>query len=314
MRLTAAVALLGAVQVGVAGCGGGGGGGDAPGRSEATTLRIGEFSWSAAALTNTIFEQLVARHPELGITRVERVKTGPQKGWEELAEGELDVLTEVYIPNQARFAEEARDEARLVHRTYSGAVNGWFVPRYAVRQGGPAAGLRSIDQLNRYADVFGRKLYDGERGWVSTQQNADRIEGFALRLQHVTGSERELLAELKRRYRAKQPILLYLWRPHWAHSAFDLVELEAPNPYSSDCFTDVKQACAMPTDDVWIAAGKDLARRAPRLWRLLNHVEIPIEEMEAMLVEIDGKGTPPSTVARRWVVRNAREIERWLRA
>jgi glycine betaine/proline transport system substrate-binding protein len=313
VRLTAVVLAAVALAT-AAGCGGAGesSGDSVEARAETGTLRIGEFAWSAARLTNAILEEIVARHPELGIERVERVEVTPDEGWFQLETGGLDVLTEVYLPNQQGFASKAKAETELVHRIYDGAVNAWFVPRYAVEPGGAAAGLRRVDQLDRYADALGGTLYDGEPGWVTTEQNADRIEGFGLDLAHETGSEEELVAELRRHYRQHRPILLYLWRPHWAHSAFDLVELEEPNPYSVDCFGEGKIACAMPTNDVWLAARKDLIERAPQLWKLLRSFEIPIADLEAMLFSVEGRNTPPGEAARDWVARNSATIERWL--
>jgi glycine betaine/proline transport system substrate-binding protein len=313
VRLTGALTLVVLLLATATACGATGDGGDSVAdRAETRTLRLGEFPWSAAHLTNAILEEIVILRPELGIERVERVEVTPDEGWAELEDGGLDVLTEVYLPNQQPFASEAKENTALLNRIYPGAVNGWFVPRYAIEPEGPAAGLRSIDQLDRYADAFDRKLYDGEEGWVTTQQNADRIQGFGLDLEHVTGSEESLLAELKRRYEQRRPILVYLWRPHWAHSAFDLVELEEPNPYSVDCFSDGKLACAMPTNDVWLAARNDLEARAPRLWRLLHGIEIPLSDIEAMLLEIDGKGRPEREVARVWVLSHSDTIEGWL--
>lgn len=318
MRLTALAAIFLALAA-VAGCGGGGERSGDPDESVSSraatgTLRLGEFAWSAARLTNAILEEIVARHPELGIDRVERVDVSPDEGWFQLETGGLDVLTEVYLPNQQGFASKAKAETELVHRIYDGAVNAWFVPRYAVEPGGAAAGLRRVDQLDRYADAFGRTLYDGEPGWVTTEQNEDRIEGFGLDLEHETGTEEELIAALKRHYRQRRPILIYLWRPHWVHSAFDLVELEEPNPYSVDCFGESKIACAMPTNDVWVAARKDLMERAPQLWKLLGSFEVPIADLEAMLFSVDGKGTPPREAARRWVARNSATIDGWLKS
>jgi glycine betaine/proline transport system substrate-binding protein len=312
------VALLAALLVAAAlsACGGGSDGGEEAlaARTETATLAVGEFPWSAARLTNAILAEIVTRHPELGIERVERVDVAPEEGWSQLADGDLDVLTEVYLPNQQPFASEAQETAELLNRVYPGAVNGWFVPRYAIEPGGAADGLSSVDQLNRYAAAFGGRLYDGEEGWVTTRQNADRIKGFGLNLEQVTGSEADLVAALKQHYADRRPILLYLWRPHWVHSAFDLVELDEPNAYSVDCFSDGKLACAMPTNDVWVAARKDLEARAPRLWRLLSSFEIPIADLEGLLFSVDGKGQPAREAARGWVAENEATIERWLGA
>jgi glycine betaine/proline transport system substrate-binding protein len=313
VRLIRALAPLVAVLAAATACGASGEPGDSVAeRAETRTLRVGEFSWSAARLTSAILQEIVVLRRDVGIRRVEPVEVTPDEGWAELGDGGVDVLTEVYLPNQQRFASETSENTELLNRVYPGAVNGWFVPRYAIAPGGPAAGLRSIDQLNRYADVFDGKLYDGEKGWVTTEQNADRIRGFGLDLEQVTGSEASLLAALQRHYRERRPILVYLWRPHWAHSAFDLVELEEPNAYSVDCFSDGKLACAMPTNDVWLAARNDLADRAPRMWRLLRNLEIPIADIEAMLLDVDNEGRPVREVARIWVASHSDTIEGWL--
>lgn len=128
----------------------------------------------------------------------------------------------------------------------------------------------------------------------------------------MTDSEAELVAELRRSYTARRPILVYLWRPHWAHAAFDLVMLDEPNPYSVDCFRGPKKACAMPTNDVWVGARPDVADRWPRLWRLLGRFEISLAEMERMLFLREERRTPVDAIARRWVREHAKQIDAWL--
>jgi glycine betaine/proline transport system substrate-binding protein len=307
-RLTCAAVLAAACcALAASGCAGDDASAPAPG-----TVRVGEFSWSSASLTNEILEQVVKRHPELGVRRLERERVAPEEGWSDLADGRLDLLTEVYLPNQAEFLERGGADTELVHRVYAGAVNGWFVPNYAVAPGGRAEGLTSVDQLDRYADAFDGKLYDGEDGWVTTEWNADRIDGFGLDLDQVTDTESELVAALRRAYTDRRPILLYLWRPHWAHSAFDLVMLDEPNGYSGDCFTGARKACAMPTNDSWTAGRTDLGTRLPRFRRFLGGFQIDLAEMERMLLEVDEKRAPAEAVAARWVERHRAEVAAWI--
>ena len=307
----AGVVLL---AIAAAGCGGTESrDGSGPGqRAGDRTLVVGQFSWSAARVTIAILQEVVRRHPELGVRRVDVQDVTPEQGWSRLADGRLDVLPEVFLPNQYEYFADAQPAAELVHRTYAGAVNAWYVPAYTVEPGGVADGLSSVAQLAKYADVFGRTLYDGEPGWVTTTQNAERIEGFKLDLEHETGSEEELLAELERRYNARRPILLYLWRPHWAHAAFDLVELREPNGYSVNCFEGDRKACAMPTNDVWVAARKDLDRRFPRFSRLLNRFEVPLADIESMLAKTERDGRPSRAVAREWIDEHAADVAGWV--
>jgi len=307
IRGLAAAGLL-ALALAAPGCGGS----DEASPPPPGTVRVGEFSWSSASLTNEILAQIVERHPELGVRHLERRRVEPEEGWDDLADGRLDLLTEVYLPNQAEFLESSGEDTELVHRVYAGAVNGWFVPSYVVAPDGPAAGLRSVDQLRRYADVFDREFYDGEDGWVTTEWNAERIDGFGLDLEQHTGSESELIGALRRAYDARRPVLLYLWRPHWAHSAFDLVMLDEPNGYSVDCFTGDRKACAMPTNDSWTAGRIDLGTRLPAFRQFLGRFEIDLGEMERMLLQVDERGTPADVVARRWLDRHTGEVEAWI--
>lgn len=311
LRLLALLAVA-ALALTAAGCGGDD---TALGQRDPGTVRVGEFSWSAASLTNAILQRIVADHPELGVKRLERVDVTPEDGWSGVRHGDLDLLTEVYLPNQAEYLDQSGDETELVHRTYAGAVSGWFVPAYSVEAGGPAAGLRSVDQLKRFGPVFGDKLYDGENGWTTTEMNADRIKGFSLPLHQVKESESTLISRLRSAYAARKPILMYLWRPHWVNSTYKLVMLDEPNGYSTDCFSGgSREACALPTNDVWTAGRIDLAARYPKFHRMLEQFELPIGDIERMLLDVEQRGRPTEEVAKEWVDGHRRLIDDWVSA
>jgi ABC-type proline/glycine betaine transport system substrate-binding protein len=129
--------------------------------------------------------------------------------------GDVDLLAEVALPNQQELADKAKDEVSLVHQTNGDAQQGWFVPTYATQPGQPLAALTSVTQLNEYAAALDNKLVDGDPSFITTQPNAKRLQGFGLTLQQVASSEAAQLAELRRAYQSQQPILVYLYHPHW---------------------------------------------------------------------------------------------------
>ena len=49
--------------------------------------------------------------------------------------GDLDLFSEVALPNQQELADKAKDKVSLVHQTYGDAQQGWFVPTYATEPG-----------------------------------------------------------------------------------------------------------------------------------------------------------------------------------
>jgi glycine betaine/proline transport system substrate-binding protein len=282
--------------------------------SGGVTLRAAQFPWSAAKLTNAILAEIVAAHPELGVARLKTIQVGPATAWAGAQRGDVDLLTEVAMPNQQKLAAKAAARIELVHQTYGNAQQGWFVPTYALAPGQPLAGLRSVTQLNDYAAALGGTLVDSDPSFITTQQNAKRLAGYGLHLRQLTSSEAAQLAELRRAYERHQPILLYLYHPHWVFQEFQMTQLSEPNPPSPDCFTTGTGACAMPAYAAWTAAAKDLRQRAPRFRALLDRFELPIGDIEPMLKSVDVDNEKVQDVARRWVAAHPDLVNGWVRA
>lgn len=308
------LAVLPAVlALALAACSSSSSGEPAPGSaSKGIEIKAGQFSWTAAELQTDILARLAEDHPELGVSEVKAVPVDPATGWVGIQRGDLDVLTEVNLPNQQTFADKAAAEVSLVSKTYGGATQGWFVPKYLVEPGAPAAGLTSVDQLNQYKDAVGGTLYDSDPGWVTTQQNTKRLQGYGLELEHKTSSEAALIAQLKRSYGRKEPILMYFYHPHWIFNSYDLVQLKEPKPYTDGCFTGTKNDCAIPTLAAWVGARKDLEQRAPKFYAALGKVAIPLTDIESMLDQVDQQKKKPEDVAQAWIDGHKTEIDAWL--
>jgi len=311
-----AVVLALAVVGAVSGCGEGsssnaGSGSSTAGGSGGITVDAAQYSWTAAGLTNAILAEIASRKPELGVTSLKTTQLDPAAAWTGARRGDIDLITEVALPNQQKFADQAKSRVDIVSQTYGGASQGWFVPKYAVQPGGPLAGLTSVSQLNSYAKQLGGKFYDADPGYVTTEQNTKRLKGYGVSLQHVVAGEAAELAQLKRAYSRKEPIVLYLYHPHAVFAQFDMVQLKEPTPYSDGCLTTGNGACAMPAYSAHIAASKDLQKEAPRFAALLKDLRIALPEMERMQKQVDVDKQDVATVARQWVDQKSSEINQW---
>ncbi|MGR6965799.1 glycine betaine ABC transporter substrate-binding protein [Geodermatophilus sp. URMC 61] len=302
----AVAALLTATAAGCsseeAGAGGGSG----------VTVPTAQFSWTAAGLTNSILSEIAADHPDLGVASLATTQLDPAAAWAGAQRGDIDLLTEVALPNQQPLADEAADRVQIVSETYGDASQGWFVPAYAVAPGGPLEGLTSVTQLNDYADELGGKFYDADPGYITTEQNAKRLEGYGITLEHVVSSEAAELAQLENSYSRQEPIVLYLYHPHAVFAQYDMVQLEEPTPYTDGCLTTGDGACAMPSYSANIAASTELREQAPAFVDLLTDLRISVEEMEAMQKQVDVDGEEVATVARQWVDGHADQIDEWI--
>ena len=278
------------------------------------TVQAAQFSWTAAGLTNSILSEIATDRPELGVATLQTTQLDPAAAWAGAQRGDIDLLTEVALPNQQELADKAKDKVSLVHQTYGDAQQGWFVPTYATEPGQPLAGLTSVTQLNDYAAPLNNKLVDADPSFITTQQNAKRLQGYGLKLEQVASSEAAQLAELRRAYQAKEPILVYLYHPHWVFAEFQMTQLQEPTPYSPDCFTTGNGACAMPAYSAWTAASTKVQQDAPKFYAMLQKFEIPVPDMEGMLKSVDVDKKDATAVAKEWLAANPQKVQEWVAA
>jgi len=319
------VALSALLTVGVAltACSGSGssfsggtssGGGSSDSAGAGISIKAAEFPWSAAKLTTVILSVVAVQPPELGVGKIDSTTLGPAPAWAGAQRGDVDLLAEVAMPNQQELADKAKDKVSLVHQTYGDAQQGWFVPTYATQPGQPLAGLTSVTQLNDYAAPLNNKLVDADPSFITTQQNAKRLQGYGLNLEQVASSESAQLAELRRAYQAKEPILVYLYHPHWVFAEFEMTQLQEPNPYTPDCFTTGNGACAMPSYAAWTAASTKVQQDAPKFYAMLQRFEIPVPDMEGMLKSVDVDKKDATAVAKEWLGANQDKVQQWVAA
>jgi glycine betaine/proline transport system substrate-binding protein len=308
-----AVALAALLTASVAACtaeegseSAGGGGGDG------ITVQAAQYSWTAAGLTNGILSEIATDNPDLGVASLATTQLDPAAAWTGAQRGDIDLLTEVALPNQQELADGAAEQVDIVSETYGDAAQGWFVPAYAVAPGGPLEGLTSVDQLNEYADELDNKFYDADPGYITTEQNRKRLDGYGITLEQVVSSESAELAQLENSYSREEPIVLYLYHPHAVFAQYDMVQLEEPTPYSDGCLTTGDGACAMPSYSANIAVSKELQEEAPDFVTLVENLRISVEEMEEMQKAVDVDGEDVSTVARQWVDDHGNEIDEWI--
>ena len=322
-RSGAALAALLTVGMALTACGGGssfsggtssGSGGSSGSAGAGIALKAAEFPWSAAKLTTVILTEVAAQNPDLGVSSIEATTLGPAPAWAGAQRGDVDLLSEVALPNQQELADKAKDRVSLVHQTYGDAQQGWFVPTYATQPGQPLAGLTSVTQLNDYAAALGNKLVDADPSFITTQQNAKPLQGYGITLEQVASSESAQLAELRRAYQAQEPILLYLYHPHWVFAEFEMTQLQEPTPNTPDCLTTGNGACAMPAYAAWTAASTRVQQEAPRFYAMLQKFEIPVADMEGMLKLVDVDKKDATVVAKEWLAANPDKVQAWLAA
>jgi glycine betaine/proline transport system substrate-binding protein len=156
-----AVALAAVLAATVTGCSAEEGADSATGGGDGITVQAAQFSWTAAGLTNSILSEIAAARPELGVATLQTTQLDPAAAWAGAQRGDIDLLTEVALPNQQELADSAAERVEIVSETYGDAAQGGSCPLTPSRRR-PARGLTSVTQLNEYADQLGNKFYDAD--------------------------------------------------------------------------------------------------------------------------------------------------------
>lgn len=188
--------------------------------TEGGTIRFGLIPWDEDIAATYLWKHILE---EQGYT-VELTQLDVAPVYSGLAQGDLDLFLDAWLPIThedywAEFGPELEDLAIW----YDNGLLTLAVPDYVE--------LDSIADLDGQADMFGGQIIGIEPGaGLMRVTREDVMPGYGLDDEYtlVEGSTPAMLAELERATNAEEPIVVTLWHPHWAYSAFPIKDLEDP--------------------------------------------------------------------------------------
>jgi glycine betaine/proline transport system substrate-binding protein len=201
--------------------GDGGDSGDSGGR-EGGTITLGIIpSWTDGLSTAYLWENILEEEGyEVEITELSEAAplfTG-------LANGDVDVFPSGWPEvTHASYMDEYGDDIEDLGTYYDNAKLTFAVPEYT--------DIDSIADLKGNADRFDGKIIGIEPGAGLTKVTKESvIPAYDLGDEYelVESSTTAMLAELQNATDAEQDIVVTLWKPFWANSAFPVKDLEDP--------------------------------------------------------------------------------------
>ncbi|WOX08449.1 ABC transporter permease/substrate binding protein [Streptomyces sp. N50] len=141
-----------------------------------------------------------------------------------LATGQVDFQTDSWLPTtHAEYWKKYGKQLDDLGSWYGSTSLELTVPSYV-------KDVNTLADLKTHASEFGGKITGiepsaGMMGLLKTKVLKEYgLQGYDV----VDGSTPAMLAELKRAYAKKQPIVVTLWSPHWAYSDYKLKKLKDP--------------------------------------------------------------------------------------
>ncbi|GLX17165.1 MULTISPECIES: ABC transporter permease/substrate binding protein [Streptomyces] len=184
-------------------------------------ISIGYIPWDEGIASTFLWKELLerrgfevdARQLELGA-----LFTG-------LAGGQVDLQTDAWLPvTQAQYWEKYGNRLDDLGSWYGPTSIELSVPSYV-------KDVRSLEDLKGKGARFKGRIIGIEpsAGAMSVlKEKVLKEYGLEGEYQVVDGSTPGMLAELKRAYEKKEPVVSVLWSPHWAYSTYELTKLADP--------------------------------------------------------------------------------------
>ncbi|APU43729.1 ABC transporter permease/substrate binding protein [Streptomyces sp. TN58] len=185
------------------------------------TISIGYIPWDEGIASTYLWKELLERRGFKVDTR--QLEAGAL--YTGLADGGLDFQTDAWLPvTHAQYWEKYGGRLEDLGSWYGPTSIELAVPAYM-------DDVRSLADLKGRSGQFKGRIIGIEPSAGAMALLKDKVMkeyGLEGEYQVVDGSTPGMLAELKRAYDKKEPVVTVLWSPHWAYSSYELTKLEDP--------------------------------------------------------------------------------------
>lgn len=212
--------------------------------------------------------------------------------WQGVARGDLDVTLSAWLPaTHGEYFDKLKNKVVVLGTNYQGARIGLIVPDYVE--------ARSIADLDQHSEAFDGKITGIDAGAGVMRRTEEAIEQYDLDIKLMPSSGPAMATALARAEKAKEPIVVTGWIPHWMFAKWKLRFLEDPKKAFGD------------DEHIDTVANPALASKAPEAEAFLRKFNWKAEEVgEVMLAIRDG--VKPEVAAREWIKSNPERVEGWL--
>jgi glycine betaine/proline transport system substrate-binding protein len=194
---------------------------DAKDVGQGKKITIGYIPWDEGVASTFLWKEILEERGYQVDTK--QFDAGPL--YTSLAQGSVDFQTDAWLPTtHEQYWKKYGGQLEDLGAWYGQTSLELSVPSYM-------KGIDSLADLKGKAATFGGKItgIESSAGMMSLLKTKVLKEyGLDKEYQVVDSSTPAMLAELKRAYSKKEPIVVTLWSPHWAYSDYDLKKLKDP--------------------------------------------------------------------------------------
>ncbi len=283
-------------------------------------IKMTIHDWTGQYLTTHIMGSVLE---EMGYN-VEYVQADYLAQFAGLETGDLDVAMEIWETTGKQAMDESLKTGDTVDLGETGmqAIEEWWYPAYVKEQ---CPGLPDWKALNDCAEVFaspetqpkGRYL-GGPVTWGGMDE--ERVEALGLDYEVVhAGTDAALFAEIQSAVQRKQPVLAWVYTPHWAPIKFEGEWVEFPR-YTEECYEDPSWGtnpdkaydCGKPRGWIKAVGWAGGEEKWPAAYQAIRNFTMTNQDMGEMIGKVDLDGMPADVVVQQWMDENQDTWKSWI--
>ncbi|WP_406509383.1 ABC transporter permease/substrate binding protein [Streptomyces sp. NBC_00212] len=256
-------------------------------------ISLGYIPWDEGVASTFLWKELLERR---GFT-VDARQYEAGALYTGMAGGQIDFETDSWLPTtHAQYWAKYKDKLEDLGSWYGPTSLELSVPSYV-------KDVNSLDDLKGKGAEFQNRIVGIEPSAGETGILKDKIlkeYGLDGEYKVVDGSTPGMLAELKRAYAKKEPIVVPLWSPHWAYNTYDLKKLKDP------------KGAWGKGDGVHTLARKGFASDNAEVGTWLKNFKMDEKQLTSLEAKIQstGKGKEQDAV-RAWLKENPGLADKW---
>ena len=284
-------------------------------------VKIPTHNWPSQLVGAEIIGELMKKVGE----RVKYVPMDSQKVYQSMADGDIDLVHEIWEIVFGVSYEAAKQNGNIEEILTYDAIGryGWWYPKYVEKI---CPGLPNWEALNKCSSKFARDGSEGKGVFISgpadwKKQDVERIE--ALKMNFIvkhTESAKEIWSELDIAVNQNKPIVIFAWIPNFIGAKHEGSFVNFPK-YETECNTDpswginpnaLYDCDHLANGYLKLAVNKDFKKNHPKGYKLIKQINFSISDFNKMGYYIDVENLEVPLAAEKWLLENKPKWSKWV--